>query len=67
MIDLPRLPNGKTTALDELSDFGKELRYFLDAMGLDMKISNSLLKFDFSRTAKLRFVHSMFVSLWLLN
>ena len=59
LIDLPRLPNEKTVVLDDLTDFGKELHYFLDAMGLDKKISNSLLKFDFSHTAKLRFVHSM--------
>jgi len=62
IIDLPRFAAEKIGTLDGLTDFGKELRYFLDAMGLDSKISNSLLKFDFSRTAKLRFVHSMLVS-----
>lgn len=61
LIDLPRLPTEKTVALDDLTEFGKELHYFLVAMGLDKKISKSLLKFDFSHTAKLRFVHSMSV------
>lgn len=45
----------------ELTEFGKELFYFLEAMGLDAKLTASLKKFDFSRTSHLAFVHSMLV------
>ncbi|KAG9241786.1 tyrosyl-DNA phosphodiesterase-domain-containing protein [Calycina marina] len=59
IIDLPRLPAGSLVAAEDLTDFGKELRYFLDAQGMKSSILNSLLKFDFSRTKKLAFVHSI--------
>lgn len=41
--------------------FGKELIHFLEAMGLQQDVVQSLYKFDFSETKDLAFVHSMFV------
>ena len=46
----------------ELTEFGKELFHFAQAMGLDEKLISSLSKFDFSRTSHLAFVHSMLVT-----
>jgi hypothetical protein len=45
----------------QITEFGKELLYFIQAMGLDPKVVASMNKFDFSRTAQLGFVHSMSV------
>ncbi|KAH8683045.1 tyrosyl-DNA phosphodiesterase-domain-containing protein [Tricladium varicosporioides] len=59
LIDLPRHPEGKMTAPSEVTSFATELKYFLNAMGLDQKTIDSLGKFDFSRTARLEFVHSI--------
>ncbi|KAH6684447.1 tyrosyl-DNA phosphodiesterase-domain-containing protein [Halenospora varia] len=59
LIDLPRHPEGKTTAPSEVASFATELIYFLNAMGLDQQTIDSLRKFDFSRTARLGFVHSI--------
>ncbi|KAL2067954.1 hypothetical protein VTL71DRAFT_16052 [Oculimacula yallundae] len=57
LIDLPRLPTGQTAT--ELTFFAKELLYFSGAMGLDPKTLDSLKNFDFSRTSKMAFVHSI--------
>ena len=62
LIDLPRIPDGKLTEPGELTHFAKELIHFLTAMGLDQKVVDSMSKFDFSRTANLAFVHSMYVN-----
>ncbi|KAL8725107.1 MAG: hypothetical protein Q9181_006542, partial [Wetmoreana brouardii] len=60
LVDLPRLPDD-TPKLeeDELTNFGKDLLYFLRAMGLDQSISNSIRRFDFSATKDLAFVHTI--------
>ena len=61
LIDLPRLPHGRETLHKDLTFFGKELMRFLKAMGLSEKTSNSILKFDFTETCKIAFIHSMLV------
>ena len=58
IIDLPRLPDGPQAA-EDLTFFGKELVYFLNAQGLERSIVNSLYKFDFSATRDLAFVHTI--------
>lgn len=66
IIDLPRLPNGQLAEMKELPEFGKELLHFLDAKGLNgegLNLVSSIMKFDFSNTSKLAFVHSMYVHL----
>ncbi|TAQ85645.1 hypothetical protein B7494_g6030 [Chlorociboria aeruginascens] len=59
LIDLPRLPGGQLTSPDQLTKFGKDLIYFVKAMGLEEAAINSIYKFDFSRTSHLAFVHSI--------
>ncbi|ELR02220.1 hypothetical protein GMDG_01013 [Pseudogymnoascus destructans 20631-21] len=59
LIDLPRLAANKVVSIENLTPFCRELRRFLKAQGLDSKITDSLLKFDFSQTAGLAFVHSI--------
>lgn len=60
LIDLPRLPaNHEKLPLNKMTSFARELIYFLEAMGLDGKIVQSILQFDFSRTEDLAFVHSI--------
>lgn len=62
LVDLPRL-----TTVDDRSEeirenltvFGKELMYFLEAMGLDQDIIKGVLKFDFAATDGIAFVHTM--------
>lgn len=61
LIDLPRNSGGQRTDPGDLTPFAKELIHFLTAMTLDQKVIDSLRKFDFSRTANLAFVHSMYV------
>lgn len=57
MIDLPRLPN--RISADQLPPFGRELLYFLQAQGMDSNLVDSLLRFDFAKSAPLAFVHTM--------
>lgn len=60
VIDLPKLPaDHERLTIDQMTFFGKELLYFFEAMGLDGKIIQSILRFDFSRTKDLAFVHSI--------
>ncbi|OBT73845.1 hypothetical protein VF21_06701 [Pseudogymnoascus sp. 05NY08] len=59
LIDLPRLASNKVVSIENITPFCRELRRFLKAQGLDSKITDSLLKFDFSQTAGLAFVHSI--------
>ena len=61
VIDLPRRADGVVGSKDELSLFGKELVHFLEAQKLDSDVINGVLKFDFSQTGHLAFVHSMYV------
>jgi hypothetical protein len=57
IIDLPRLSHEQE--LDQLTDFGKDLVYFMTAMGLEQTVINSIRRFDFTRTQKYAFIHSM--------
>jgi len=59
VIDLPRRADGAMGSVKELTQFGKELVHFLEAQQLDPLIVKGVLKFDFSETAHLAFVHSM--------
>ncbi|KAI9711812.1 MAG: hypothetical protein M1820_001957 [Bogoriella megaspora] len=59
LIDLPRLPKEKRISREELTLFGKELLYFVDAMGLQEDAKDGMLNFDFSKTAHLAFVHTI--------
>ena len=57
IIDLPRLPQSPDAS--EMTFFGRELIYFLQAQGLDPSIIQSLHKFDFSATKEFAFVHTI--------
>ncbi|KAG9204360.1 hypothetical protein G6514_001434 [Epicoccum nigrum] len=59
LIDLPRRPDGAVGSVEDLPPFGQELVRFLEAQQLDPLIIKGVLKFDFSRTAHLAFVHSI--------
>ncbi|KAJ9638859.1 hypothetical protein H2199_006719 [Coniosporium tulheliwenetii] len=59
LIDLPLLEDGKRSSVNELTAFGKELMHFLKAMGLEGTVRDSILKFDFSATDHLAFVHTV--------
>lgn len=59
LIDLPRRVDGTVGDKGDLTEFGKELVYFLEAQQLDHKVIDGVLKFDFSQTDHLAFVHSV--------
>jgi Tyrosyl-DNA phosphodiesterase len=59
IIDLPRLLKGQRTTPSKLTPFGRELRNFLKAMEIESSVIDSMLDFDFSKSAHLAFVHSM--------
>lgn len=59
LIDLPRLPEKSTTAVEDLTDFGKELMYFVEKQGLPQDARDGILNFDFSATKDIAFVHTV--------
>ncbi|KAI9832074.1 MAG: hypothetical protein M1826_002402 [Phylliscum demangeonii] len=62
LIDLPRCDAGLQTpaqARSELTFFGQELVYFLEAMGLQREVVDGVLKFDFSATQRYALVHTI--------
>ena len=59
VIDLPRRADGAVGTKVGLTLFGKELVHFLEAQKLKPNVIEGVLKFDFSRTGHLAFVHSM--------
>ncbi|UPX17326.1 uncharacterized protein EKO05_0007690 [Ascochyta rabiei] len=59
VIDLPRRADGIVGSKEELTPFGYELIYFLEAQKLDRRVVEGVLKFDFSQTRHLAFVHSI--------
>lgn len=59
IIDLPRRSDGETGSKNSLSWFGKDLLEFLEAQQIGKNVTDGLLKFDFSATDKLVFVHSI--------
>ncbi|KAK8188753.1 tyrosyl-DNA phosphodiesterase-domain-containing protein [Phyllosticta capitalensis] len=59
LVDLPRLPEGQSTKEEDLPPFAKDLLHYLREMGLRERLLGSLLRFDFTRTKDLAFVHSL--------
>ena len=59
LVDLPRLPDARQTAPEELTFFGRELIYFLEATGLERSIIDSIYNFDFAATKDLAFIHTI--------
>ncbi|TQN68231.1 Tyrosyl-DNA phosphodiesterase 1 [Colletotrichum shisoi] len=59
LIDLPRIGGTHQTAPPAGTAFGTELRRFLRALGLDEKLVKSLDNYDFSKTNRYGFVHSI--------
>jgi hypothetical protein len=59
LVDLPRRSDGIVGKLEDMTNFGKDLMYFLKQQRLDEKVLEGVLKFDFSQTSHLAFVHSM--------
>lgn len=59
VIDLPRRANDVVGINKDLTPFGTELVRFLEAQRLDPKVVDGVLKFDFSQTGHVGFVHSM--------
>lgn len=59
LIDLPRLSATKETPRGNMTGFARELIYFLEAMGLEDSIIQSIHNFDFSKTEDLAFVHTI--------
>ncbi|WPG99792.1 Hypothetical protein R9X50_00261100 [Acrodontium crateriforme] len=59
MIDLPRFPDEGRTERENLTQFGKELYYFMEKQEFDQKIMDGILKFDFTKTAGIAFVHTI--------
>lgn len=59
LIDLPRLQEGQRTTAETMTFFGTEMIYFLEAMGLERSIIDSIYHFDFTATKDLAFVHNV--------
>ncbi|CAD6502201.1 BgTH12-02440 [Blumeria graminis f. sp. triticale] len=59
LIDLPRLGPDHKVSMDKLTNFGQELSRYLEALGLPNVVISSIRNFDFSRTSRLGFVHSI--------
>ncbi len=59
LIDLPRLSEGRRTKTKDMTFFGTELIYFLEALGLEQTIIDSMYNFDFTATGHLAFVHNI--------
>jgi hypothetical protein len=59
VIDLPRRGDGELGRKEDLTPFGEELVHYLEAQQLAHKVIEGVLKFDFSQTGHLAFVHSM--------
>ena len=57
LIDLPRLPSRITA--DDLTDFGKELVFFIEKQGVPQDAREGILNFDFSATKDIAFVHTV--------
>lgn len=57
VIDLPRLPHAQRTTPE--TAFGRDLVYFLNAMGLERSIVDSVSNFDFAGTKHVAFVHTI--------
>jgi hypothetical protein len=59
LVDLPREQDNAIGDKTALTIFGREFVYFLEKQEVDKKVVEGVLKFDFSQTAHLAFVHAM--------
>ncbi|RMZ70444.1 hypothetical protein GMOD_00000535 [Pyrenophora seminiperda CCB06] len=60
LVDLPRRSdNGAGATVEDLPPFGRDLIFFLKAQELDSNVMDGVLKFDFTNTKHLAFVHSI--------
>jgi hypothetical protein len=59
IVDLPRRASGDVGKKAELTEFGKEFLRMLEAMQVMGDLLEGILRFDFSATNDLRFVHSI--------
>lgn len=59
MIDLPRIADDLAKGKKKLTRFGEELVYFLEQLKVGQNVIDGVLKFDFSQTSHLAFIHSM--------
>ncbi|KAG9193609.1 hypothetical protein G6011_03644 [Alternaria panax] len=59
LIDLPRRSDNAATKEGDLTAFGRELLYFLEKQEVGSQVIDGLLKFDFTETSRLAFVHSI--------
>ncbi|KAF2269745.1 phospholipase D/nuclease [Lojkania enalia] len=59
IIDLPRRKDEKVGNREELSLFGKDLLRYLEAQKLSKNVVEGVLKFDFSETHHVAFIHSI--------
>ncbi|KAL5114007.1 hypothetical protein ACEQ8H_008112 [Pleosporales sp. CAS-2024a] len=59
LVDIPRRSDGTIGNKDDLTVFGRGLVHFLEEQRLDKKLVESILKFDFSQTSHLAFVHAI--------
>ncbi|KAH7091952.1 tyrosyl-DNA phosphodiesterase-domain-containing protein [Paraphoma chrysanthemicola] len=59
LIDLPRRHDGVAAEKDILPNFGRDFVYFLEKQEMSHRIIEGVLKFDFSQTDHLAFVHSI--------
>lgn len=59
LIDLPRRLDGEINRKEHLPVFGKDLIDFLEAQETGNNVREGVLKFDFSGTCNLAFIHSM--------
>jgi hypothetical protein len=59
LVDLPRRQDGSTVKTEDLTMFGKEFVYFMEKQEVPRKFIDGILKFDFSQTNHLAFVHAM--------
>jgi hypothetical protein len=61
LVDLPRHEDKDVGSKGDLTLFGKELLNYLETQGVGKNVCEGLLKFDFSKTDHIAFVHSMYV------
>jgi hypothetical protein len=59
LIDMPRRKEDTVGEKKDLTPFGRELMYFLEEQEVGPKVTGGLLKFDFSQTNHLAFIHAM--------
>jgi hypothetical protein len=59
LVDVPRRSDDVMGKKEDLTRFGKDLVYFMEKQQVGEKVIEGVLKFDFSQTAHLAFVHAM--------